>query len=199
MQAAEQPVEILEAGRHPGHVAVALERGLGHVDRFDDGGLEGRQPALGLAGLGQAVELLLGGFDLVGGGDLEVLGEGVVDHVLAERDQLAPEVEVVDGAAVVARVHDGDGAALQLGEVVRAAGLGERLVLVEQGLERDRVGLLAALDQLADGLEDASVGRVGEVLGAQEIGDPLEGVVVLEDRAEQRLLGLVVDRRRAVG
>ena len=199
MQAAEQPVEILEAGRHPGHVAVALERGLGHVDRFDDGGLEGRQPALGLAGLGQAVELLFGGFDLVGGGDLEVLGEGVVDHVLAERDQLAPEVEVVDGAAVVARVHDGDGAALQLGEVVRAAGLGERLVLVEQGLERDRVGLLAALDQLADGLEDASVGRVGEVLGAQEIGDPLEGVVVLEDRAEQRLLGLVVDRRRAVG
>ena len=37
--------------------------------------------------------------------------------------------------------------------------------------------------------------RLGEMLGPQELGDPVEGGVVDEDRAEQRLLGLDSWRR----
>ena len=64
------------------------------------------------------------------------------------------------------------------GEVLRAADLGQRAVLVEQVLQRDRVGDLAAVDQLADRRVDAAVHGVGEMLGPQEVGDPaVRGVV----------------------
>ena len=39
--------------------------------------------------------------------------------------------------------------------------------------------------------------RIGEMLGPQELGDPLVGGVVDQDRAEQRLLGLEIVRRLA--
>ena len=38
-----------------------------------------------------------------------------------------------------------------------------------------------------------------EMLAPKEVGDAVEGVVVDEDRAEQRLFGLEVVRRRAIG
>src|SRR3546814_20446407 len=60
-----------------------------------------------------------------------------------------------------------------------------RALLLEEILELDRVGDLAALDQLAAGLEDARVHGVGEVLRPQEVGDLLVGGVVGEDGAEQ--------------
>ena len=41
--------------------------------------------------------------------------------------------------------------------------------------------------------------RLGEMLGLQELGDPVKGRVVDEDRAEQRLLGLDIGGRRAIG
>ncbi len=44
-------------------------------------------------------------------------------------------------------------------QVLRAADLGQRAVLIEQVLQRDRVGDLAALHQLADRLIDAAVQR----------------------------------------
>ena len=41
-------------------------------------------------------------------------------------------------------------------------------------------------------LVDAAVQLLGEMLGFEEVRDPVERVVVDEDRAEQRLLGLDV-------
>jgi hypothetical protein len=43
------------------------------------------------------------------------------------------------------------------------------------------------------------VHRLIEVLGQQEIGDAVEGLVVDEDGAEQRLLGLDIVRGEAEG
>src|SRR5690606_11941640 len=59
-------------------------------------------------------------------------------------------------------------------------------------------GDLSAVDQPAAGLEDAAVDRVGEMLGAQELGDPFIGPVVDQHRADQRLFGLEVVRRLAM-
>jgi hypothetical protein len=83
--------------------------------------------------------------------------------------------------------------ALQLAEVLRAADLGQFLAALEDVLQGHRVGDLATVDQRAAGLEDAAVHRLGEMLGPQEVGDPLEGRVVGQDGAQKRLLGLVVD------
>ena len=63
---------------------------------------------------------------------------------------------------------------------------------------RHRIGDLAHADQFAGDLEDLAVQRLVEMRRLQEIRDAVEGVVVDQDRAEQRLLGLDIVRRLAV-
>ena len=59
------------------------------------------------------------------------------------------------------------------------------------------VAILPARISAAVDLEDAAVDLLREMLGVQEVRDAVEGVVVDQDGAEQRLLGLdVVGRRR---
>ena len=70
--------------------------------------------------------------------------------------------------------------------------------MLELGLQRHRVGELARFDPAGDRLEDAAVDRVGEVLGREELRDPLIGAVVGEQRAEQRLLRLHIGGRQAL-
>ena len=107
-------------------------------------------------------------------------------------------MQVEDRAAVILGIDDGDDRGREPREVGRAADLGERAVLVEQRLERHRVGDLAALDELGDRGEDAAVHGLGEMLGPEKLGDAVEGGVVDEDCTQKRLLGLDVCRRRAV-
>ena len=75
---------------------------------------------------------------------------------------------------------------------MRPADLGQRPVLIEQVLEGDRVGDLAAAQQLADGGEDAAVHGVAEMLRLEEFGDPVIGRVVDQYGAEQGLFGFRV-------
>ncbi len=44
---------------------------------------------------------------------------------------------------------------------------------------------------------DAAMQVLGEMLGPEEIGHAIEGVIIDEDRAEQRLFGLDIMRREA--
>src|SRR3546814_7431309 len=76
-------------------------------------------------------------------------------------------------ALPICGIDDGDVARLELGQILRAADVGQRALLLEEVLELDGVGDLAALDQLAAGLEDACVHGVGEMLGTQEVRDLL--------------------------
>jgi hypothetical protein len=90
-----------------------------------------------------------------------------------------------------------DGRGGELAEIGRAAGRLHALVLLDIGLEGDGAHHLAALDQPRQRVEQLAVQRIGEVLGPQELGDPLVGGVVDQDRAEQGLLGLEIVRRLA--
>ena len=73
------------------------------------------------------------------------------------------------------------------------------IVLAEKGLQRHRRRELARADQGSRDLEDAAMNLLDEMLASEKIRDAVEGVVVDEDRAEQRLLGVEIVRRRAIG
>ena len=72
-------------------------------------------------------------------------------------------------------------------------------MVAEERLERDRRRQFARPDQRSGDLEDAAMNLLDEMLAPEEVGNAVERVIVDEDRAEQRLLGLEIVRRRAIG
>ena len=192
MHAAHLAVEVAQPGRQAGDVAGALESALRAVDRLDQRAFEGDEAAGAAAVRGEFEQRLLRHLDLLVPVEFGVGAEGVVDDGLAQVDQLPAQPGVVDDAAIVAGIDDADHGGEQLGQVAGAADLLQDAGMLELGLQRDGVGQLPGFDAARDRLEDAAMDRVGEVVGDQEFRDPLIGLVVGQQRAEQRLLRLDV-------
>ena len=199
VQSAQQAVEVGKAGRRPGQVAIALVGALDGLDRVRERHGERPEARIGAPFLGQIEELLLGGLDLVRRRLFEGGVIGIVHHPLADGDQPASQREVVDGAPIVLRVDHGDGGAREPREILRAAGLVERLVPLEIVLERDRVRDLAAFDHPQHGIVDAPMHRQEEMFRQEEARDEVRGFVVDQESAEQGLLRLQVARHLPVG
>jgi hypothetical protein len=125
--------------------------------------------------------------------------ERVVNHGFADVDQLPPQPGVVDRAAVLAGIDDAHHGGKQLREVGSAADFLKDARMFEFGLQRDGVRKLAGFYAPCDRLVDAAVDRIDEVLGGEELGNPLIGLVVGEQGPEQRLLRLQVGRRQSLG
>ena len=92
-------------------------------------------------------------------------------------------MQVVDRAAIMLGVYDRHRRFGEPRQVLRPTDLSQRAVLVEQVLQGDRVGDLAAFDQLADRGENAGMHRVGEMLRQQKLRDPPVRRIVDQDRA----------------
>src|SRR5439155_11210622 len=88
---------------------------------------------------------------------------GDVDHVRADLDQLTPNREVVDGAAVVKGVDDCGRLGGEAGEILRDGQPGNVRVRAEEGLERDRGGELPRAHEAARNVIDLGVDRLEEM------------------------------------
>ena len=80
---------------------------------------------------------------------------------------------------------------------MRYGQLADRRLGLEERLERDGGGPLAAQDELCRRLIDAGVERVVEMAGLQKIRDTVDGLVIDQDRAEKGLFRLKIMRRLA--
>ena len=100
-------------------------------------------------------------------------------------------------AAVILGVDDGRRLGGEAREILRDRDAAEILV-AQEGLHGDRGRDLAGLDQARRDLVDAPVQGLEEVRRLEEVRDAVIGVVVDEDRAQQRLLGLDVVGRDAI-
>ena len=105
----------------------------------------------------------------------------------------------MDDAPILRGVDDGFGGVREPAEIAGAVQLPQRRVLLEQQLQRHRVGQLAPCYLLYAAIVDPGVDGLEEVLRLKELADAVVGVVVDQDRAEQRLLGLDVVRLDAEG
>ena len=156
-----------------------------------------KPPATAAVG-GELEQRMLRRLDLLRAVEFGVRAERVVHHGLADVDQLAAQPGVVDRAAVLAGVDDADHGGEQLRQVGGAADLLQHAGMLEFRLQRHRVGELAGFHAADDRLVDAAVDRIGEMLGGEELRDPLVRAVVGEQRTKQRLLRLQVGRRQAL-
>ena len=171
-------------------MAAAVERRLGHLEGFLRRIAEALDLAFAAALLGDLVELAFGALDL--GQRRDVLGgvERAFDHVAPDPDQGAQQRQVVDLRGEVAGADDRRAGAGQLGEIGRPADLLHRLVALEHRLQRDRVGDHVLVGHPQDGLVDAAVQRLEEMVGSKPDLDVLDQPVVDHQRAEQRRLRL---------
>ncbi len=195
LQSAEALVEVVEPGGDARQLAVALVGGRRHVEGARHGIGEAAEAAIVAAGLGEFEQALLGVLDLRARRHVHRRVIGDIDHALADEDEVAPDGEIVDRPAVVLGIDDGGRFGCEAGEILRHRHAADvDCGVVHEGLQRHRRGNLAGADELRGNLVDLLVQRVEEVLGLQEVRDAVEGLVVDEDGAQQRLLGLDVVR-----
>ena len=91
VQAAQQLVEIEEAGGDTGGLAAALDSRLGGHDRVGQRAAEGAEAALGLTDLGEIEKLSSRPARSVSPPAVEIVLIGLVDHILADGDELAAQ------------------------------------------------------------------------------------------------------------
>ena len=168
-----------------------------HVDGGGERLGEALKAALVASGFGKLVKLALGVFDMAlrRRVDRRVVGE--IDHVLADGDQVAADRQVVDGAAVILGVDDGRRFGGKPRQILIDGQPGNVEVGRQERLERHRRRQLSGADQPAGKLEDALMDALEEMLRLEEIGNAIKRLVIDEDSAQQRLLGLDIVRRRA--
>ena len=198
LQPAHFGIEVLQPRRDPGELAVALEGAGRHVDRGGERLREALEARTIAIGFGEFVEPALGVLDLLARREIDRSVERDVDHVLADPDQVAAQGEVGNGAAVVRCVDDRRRLGREAGEILADVEAADVDVGGQEGLQRDRRRHLAGADEVGGNLVDLLVQRLMKLRRVEKIGNPVERLVVDQDGAKQRLLGLDVMGRAAI-
>ena len=197
MQSAHLDIEIAQARGDARQLAVALESLGRHVDGDRQRLRKALEPAVIPAGFRQLVEPPFGILDLGARRKVDRRVEGDIDHVLADPDQVAAQRQLVDGAPIVLRIDDGGGFGGKACQVLTDRHAADVDVGRQEGLQRDRGCHLAHPDQAAGGLKDGLMDRLQEVFGLKKIRNPVERVIVDQDRAQKALLCLDIVRSAA--
>lgn len=122
-----------------------------------------------------------------------------IDHLGADADQVAAQRHVIDRASVILRIDDGGGFRGKAREVLADRHAADVGLGRQEGLQRDRGRNLAHPDQAAGSLVDGLMDGFEEMLCLEKVRDPIERVVVDQDRAQQALFCLDVVRCTAIG
>ena len=149
LQATHHAVEIFQASREAGKLAVALEGGRRHVDGGRERLREALETGVIAPSFGQLVQPPLGVLDLIAWGEIDRRVVGDVDHVLADEDQVAPDRQVVDGLPIILGIDDGRCFGREPRQVLTHASARRCRRRREEGLQGDRRRHLAGADQLA--------------------------------------------------
>ena len=183
LQAAHAVVEVGQSGGEPRQAAVALIGARRHVDRGGERLGEALEAGIIAPGLGDLVKLALGVLDMARrrGVDRRVIGG--VDHLLADRDQVAADREVVDGAAVILGIDDGRRFGGEPRQILIERQAGDVEVRRQERLQRHRRGELVGADQAAGQFVNAPMDRLEEMLRLEEVGNPVERLVIDQDSA----------------
>ena len=198
LQAAHHAVEIIKAGGDAGQFPIALKGVRGHVDGRGQGLGEALETTVISACFGQFIKPSFGVFDLVARREIDRRVEGDIHHVLANLDQRAAHRKIVDRAAIVLGIDDRCGFRGEAGEVLAHSQAADVHAGIEKGLQRDRRCELAGADKVARKLVDLLMNRFEKMYRLEKVGNPVECLVVDEDRAQKRLLRLDIVRGRTV-
>ncbi len=195
MHTSKHSIKVFKARRKAGKTTIAIISLGRHFKRTGKRHFKRLESSCCPPGLGQGEQLLFRRLDLVARGELGITHLGGGGDVAADADEFAAKGEVVDRPGVIRRLGGRWRAIHHVGEIAYAAQLLERRVALELLGEQGGVGQLAAAHVQLDGGEQASVERLVEMLGLERVGQPFEGAVVVQQGAQEGLLGFDVGGR----
>ena len=191
---AQLVVQIRETRGDPGKAATPVKsqvdqlgRILGRVDKTD-------KPALILALLSQRIELLFRLCDLLGRLDILTHIRRACLDFLADANQVPAHRQIPDRLGIVLGRHDGYRRPRQACQIVGAAQLGQAFIIRKERLQGHGIRPYAFQDTPRCALEDPPVHRVVEMVRLDNRRHAVEDLVVQQQRAQQRLLGLDIVR-----
>ena len=188
MKTAHFGVQPGQAGAVTGQAAVIFKGNRRLVDCGRGDILERPQSGAGFPCLGKLEQLCLRGFDLVRCRKVDIGVAGVTDDVVADTDQLAAEMSLVDGRSIIGSLRDADDTVGKFAEIILDFGGLAFFRGAEERLQGHRVRQLAAIYQPHHRRKDPAVKRVVEMFGPQPVIDPLHDTVVEKQRTKQVLL-----------
>ena len=192
-------VEVGQAGADAGQAAIRLARNGSHVHRSRRHALEIAKAGSGLSAFGKLEEFRFGRLDLLRGRKIDIGVDGVLDHVVADTDQLAPQMCLIDGDGVVCRLCKADDAVGKLAQIILDGAVRPVIGAAEETFQGDRVRQLPAVDHAHHGGEDAAMERIVEMFCTEAVVDLLHDVIVDKQRAKKVLLRRQVVRHLACG
>ena len=200
LQPAQKRIQIGKARRHAGNLAAARLRFLGAFHGAAQAFGKFDRPFAVARGFGDAIERLLGFLDLRLWRIFDRRFIGRVDNVFAQMDQRTPDEEIVQDTCVIAHIRVSGRCLCKTREIgVTAHFLQSRIRLHRRMQGEGRYHHPAALHRAGHRFIKPLVQRIVEMLALQNRGNPLQRLIVDEDRAEQSLLDFDIVGYVAIG
>ena len=150
------------------------------------------EAAVDLALLAELIEPLFRFDDLFRRFALDVHRDRLLADLFADRDQVAPDRQIIDHPGIVASREYRDGSSGQPGQIGRSAEFGQSRIILQKRLQRHRRGQCILLDAPRRNLENTAVQGIEEMGFVHDRGDAVVNVVVDQQCAQQSLFRLDV-------
>ena len=132
MQPAQFAIEIDKPRRDADGFAAALESRLGIEEGIRERIIESTKTSFALTGRGKVEQCLFCPLDLVARRIIEVLSESVIYDILAQCNQLAPKVEIVDNTTIILGVYDCYCCIRKPSQILCTTNFTQRTILIKQ-------------------------------------------------------------------
>jgi len=200
LQAAQQIINVGKAGRDTGDAAAALLRRFRRFHRPAQCLVEFQRPFAIFAGFADGIERFFGFLYLGLGAFVGWRLISGIDDILANADQAAAHRQIMQDAGIIAHIGHGRRRRHQAGEIGDTAQFDQTGIGLHRGMQSERrQDKRAALKRLRHGFEDAGMQRIVKMIRLDQRADPLQRLVVHQQRAQQRLLDLDVIGDVAIG
>ncbi|MND77396.1 hypothetical protein D3C80_690760 [compost metagenome] len=150
-------------------MTIAHESGIGHVDGGGDSILERLKATVITPCFGKLEQAAFCVFDLflrcvV---DWRIIGD--IDHVFANANERTARRKIIDRAAIVFGIDDGDCFCRKTRNILEHGQITDLAFIRQEGLHRNRIGHLANTDKICGNFVNTTMQRLEEMGWLQEV------------------------------
>jgi len=185
-------IHIAQTRGHARNMAIAFIGGFKRDLRLLQAGAKADEATAVIAGGGQLKQFLFGFFNLLNGLRFNRAVKGICYHIRSNIDELAAQMQIMNGLPVIGSVDDADITSRQLRQIIIAAQLVNFRITGKEMFERNRIGSLSPFNQCDGGLIHFAKHWIIKMFGTQKLADFFIGEVITQNGGQQSLLRIQI-------